>query len=340
MNVTRGKLKEAERVVIYASEGWGKSTLASLFPNPLFIDIEGSTAQLDVARAPHCDSWALLMGTISSLTKDRAGFETLVIDTGDWAERMCSASVCAKGQKEGIEDFGYGKGFVYLAEEWGRFLDALTILSKTGMHIVILAHATTRKFELPEEEGAFDRYEMKLAKGIAPLCKEWATMLLFGAFKTIVEVDDKTKKAKGHGSKRVIRTEHAAAWDAKNRHGLPAEIAIVDKVLPAPLAAIFSSTPATKPTLPSIPSIPQPPAEPVAESSAPDTPPASTAQAKLMAMMEHSGVTYVEVNKVMAALGHWPMGTNINALDEQYITGRLLPAWPKVVTNIMKGRAA
>ena len=50
MNITRGKIAKAQRVVIYGVEGIGKSTLASKFPNPLFIDIEGSTGNMDVAR--------------------------------------------------------------------------------------------------------------------------------------------------------------------------------------------------------------------------------------------------------------------------------------------------
>ena len=38
MNITRGKIKSAQKVVIYGPEGIGKSTFASQFPNPLFIE--------------------------------------------------------------------------------------------------------------------------------------------------------------------------------------------------------------------------------------------------------------------------------------------------------------
>lgn len=50
MNITTGTIKAALKVVIYGQEGVGKSTFASKFPNPVFIDTEGSTKQLDVAR--------------------------------------------------------------------------------------------------------------------------------------------------------------------------------------------------------------------------------------------------------------------------------------------------
>ena len=41
LNIISGKLNRAQKVVIYGSEGIGKSTLAAQFPSPLFIDTEG-----------------------------------------------------------------------------------------------------------------------------------------------------------------------------------------------------------------------------------------------------------------------------------------------------------
>lgn len=52
MQIIRGKQKTALKVVVYGPEGIGKSTFAAQFPNPLFIDIEGGTKHMDVARTP------------------------------------------------------------------------------------------------------------------------------------------------------------------------------------------------------------------------------------------------------------------------------------------------
>ncbi len=57
MQIIRGKIDTAEKVVVYGPEGIGKTTFASKFPNPLFIGTEGSTKQLDVARMPTPQSW-------------------------------------------------------------------------------------------------------------------------------------------------------------------------------------------------------------------------------------------------------------------------------------------
>ena len=50
MKITRGKIASAQKVVIYGPEGIGKSTFAAQFPDPLFIDTEGSTKNMDIAR--------------------------------------------------------------------------------------------------------------------------------------------------------------------------------------------------------------------------------------------------------------------------------------------------
>ena len=69
LTITRGPVRSAMKVVIYGPEGIGKTTLASRFPNPLFIDTEGSTKFLDVARTPPPKSWAQLLDQIAIVKK-------------------------------------------------------------------------------------------------------------------------------------------------------------------------------------------------------------------------------------------------------------------------------
>lgn len=61
MNITRGVIAKAQKSVIYGPEGIGKSTLALEFPDPLFIDTEGSTNNMNVARMDKPTSWSMLM---------------------------------------------------------------------------------------------------------------------------------------------------------------------------------------------------------------------------------------------------------------------------------------
>ena len=225
LNISSGRIEKPQKVVIYGPEGIGKTTFAAQFPDPVFIDTEGSTYHMNVKRTEKPQSWQQLMDQVQQIAQTPGICKTLVLDTADWAEMICTEMVCNKYQKKGIEDFGYGKGYVFLQEEFGRLLNALTEVINAGMNVVMTAHAKMRKFEQPDEMGAYDRWEMKLSKQVAPMVKEWADMVLFANYKTyVVAADDKGKKHKAQGGKRVIFTAHHPCWDAKNRHGLPEEL--------------------------------------------------------------------------------------------------------------------
>ena len=198
MKISSGKVIRPQKVVIYGSEGIGKSTLAAQFPNPLFIDTEGGTAQLDVRRIEKPQSFEELISIVNEVAADPTLCKTLILDTADWAEQLCITGICNKYKKPGIEDFGYGKGYTYLAEEYSRLLGAFDAVISAGMHVVITAHAKMRKFEQPDEMGAYDRWEMKLSKQVAPLLKEWCDLLLFCNYRTfVVTTQNDTKKAQG-----------------------------------------------------------------------------------------------------------------------------------------------
>ena len=218
--ITKGKVETAKKVVIYGPEGIGKSTLASRFPDPVFIDTEGSTKELDVARYPTPTAWADIINCVKDCAAE-APCRTLVIDTADWAEMLCIKYTCAKCNVNGIEDVGYGKGYVYLSEYFGELLKACDKCIEAGINVVFTAHAFMRKFEQPDELGAYDRWEMKLTKKDAPMLKEWADMVLFCNYKTNVITDQNTKSKKATGGSRIMYASHHPCWDAKNRYELP-----------------------------------------------------------------------------------------------------------------------
>lgn len=229
--IQRGTVSRPQRIVIYAPEGLGKSTLASKLDNALFLDFEKGTHHLDVARWPEMPAngaaykeptLAETEAVLKDLIQDNQGFKVLVIDTIDWLEELVIADVCKTHKKAGLEDFGYGKGHVYLAERFGGLLSLIDKCAQK-MDIICLAHSYVRKFEPPDGAGAYDRYSLKLGKQVAPLVAEWCDALLFGNYKTQVkERDDGLKSTyKGVGGKeRILYTNHSAFADAKHRHGL------------------------------------------------------------------------------------------------------------------------
>jgi hypothetical protein len=229
--VRRGKITRPQKAVVYGPEGVGKSTLAGRFPEPVFLDTEGGTDHLDVVRLDSASTWEEISAAVAQLASTQHDFRTLVIDTADWLEKRLIEHLCRKANKDSIEDFGYGKGWVILAEEFARFLNSLDALLARGMHVVFLAHATVRKFEAPDQAGSYDRFELKLSKQVAPLLKEWADVVLFGNYVTKVAEKDNGKMRGVGGKERVLFATHTAAYDAKNRHGLPDKLPFTAEAL-------------------------------------------------------------------------------------------------------------
>jgi hypothetical protein len=223
LKIERGLKAAPVRCVIYGTEGIGKSTLAAQFPNPLILDTEDGTGRIDCARVV-CHDSLTLEGAMLDLIGDPQGFKTVVIDSADWAERQILEHLLKKAGKRSIEDFGFGKGYTMLAEACSRILSLGDQLLAKGVNVVFVAHATIKRTSPPDETDGYDRYELKLTRQTAPLFKEWADLLLFCNYKTkLIEGSDGRKKATG-GKTRLMYAERAAAYDAKNRYGLPAEM--------------------------------------------------------------------------------------------------------------------
>jgi len=119
MELIRGRKPAAAlKVVLYGPEGIGKSTFASMFPAAVFEDTEGSTDHMDVVRTPKARSFTELKQHVQHFIQHPDQLGTYVVDTFDWAERLATEDLLASKQVQGIEDFGFGKGYVYLARTW------------------------------------------------------------------------------------------------------------------------------------------------------------------------------------------------------------------------------
>jgi len=221
MQLEKGAKKTAQKIVVYGAEGIGKTTFCSHFDKPVFVDVEEGSYSYEIVRTVP-DTWEEILDYISQLRHHR-DCHTIIIDTADKAEQLCAEYVCRENGWKSIETPGYGKGYVELAKEYQKILDELSKATECGRNVVMCAHAMMRKFEQPDEMGAYDRWELKLNKKVAPLVKEWSDALLFANFKTIVEQvsSGMTSKAKARGGQqRVFYCTHHACWDAKNRWGL------------------------------------------------------------------------------------------------------------------------
>jgi hypothetical protein len=229
--VQRGPSRQPLRIVLYGVEGIGKSTFAADAPAPIFIGPEDGFGDLEVPRLPAVRRWEDVTNYVELLTNDQHDFRTIVLDTLDHMERLLQDYVCQQEEVPSIEKIPYGKGFSYMADEWGRFVASLDVLrGKRSMHVLALAHAVVKPFKNPEGPD-YDRYILRMNEKAAALWKEWCDVLLFANYDVTVLQDDKTAKkekavlqkgkARSSTARRVIHTTRSAAFDAKNRYDLP-----------------------------------------------------------------------------------------------------------------------
>lgn len=378
LNITRGKIAKAQKVVIYGPEGIGKSTFISRFPGVVFIDTEGSTAHMDVYRTPAPTSWPMLLDmvkVIGAKAVPAGQVKTLAIDTADWAEILCVRDICARRKWDGIEDAGYGKGYTYLEEEFGRLLNLLQQVVDAGCNVVLAAHAQMRKFEQPDEFGAYDRWELKLEKKTGALVKEWADMVLFANYETyVVKGNNPMEKNKAQGGRRVMYTTHHPCWDAKNRHGLrdklPFDFAEIAACVPGAASAAGGDA-VQKQGAAAAPPLPEKDAGAIEEETSPPRPgrdsspdeerqgSAGDPEEKLAELMRQPNVTDAdalpkallnlmameditprEVQHAVAYKGYFPDDTPLGNYPEDFVNGVLIGAWTQVKNIIMTLRAS
>lgn len=223
LEIIKGKTAGAIRGIFSGTEGIGKTTLAAQIPDSLVVDTEDGSKQVDCARALALD-WRAIEYATKELIADSQGFKAVIFDSADWLERALIAWMLKRDAQKSIEAYGYGKGYTMLQEEFSKFLGLVDQLIAKGIHVVFVAHTKTVRVSPPDQTDGYDRYELKLTKQVAPLLKEWSDLYLFANYRIqIVEGTDGRLKAQG-GKERVMYANRCAAWDAKNRFGLPDEM--------------------------------------------------------------------------------------------------------------------
>ena len=230
--IHRGVRHLPPRLLIYGTEGIGKSSTAAGAPSPVFVPTEDGLAQIDCHAFPLATSFEEVVASLTALAGEEHDYQTVVIDTLDWLERLIWQRVCADRNVKNIEDIGYQKGYVFALDCWRRITDGLDKLrNDRGMCVVLLAHCKIEKFEDPESP-AYDRYSPRLHKHANALVTEWADAVLFATRKIVTRTEDqgfgqKRTIASGNtrdGGERVLRCVGSPACVAKNRYSLPAEL--------------------------------------------------------------------------------------------------------------------
>jgi hypothetical protein len=221
-------------VLIHGTEGIGKSSFAAGAPRPVFLQTEDGLDGIACDKFPLAASYDQVAATLTVLRTEPHDFETLVIDSVDWLERLIWDAVCRKSGAENIEkaDGGYGRGYIAAMNYWRDVVDGLNDLrNRRNMAVVLIAHSKVERFEDPENPP-YDRYSPRLHKHAAALLCEWCDAVLFASRKLRTQTDDSgfgRKRTVAHaigkeGGERVLRCVGGPSCIAKNRYGIVEEL--------------------------------------------------------------------------------------------------------------------
>lgn len=242
MKIIKGKQKAPWKICLYGVQGIGKTTIASLAPKPLMIDLENGLTRIDADKTP-------LITEYSNVDLEKPGlrqaihyaitaeYETVVFDTVDGIERILTAEILKDDGtgKTDLADFGYGRGYEALERRWSDFFDGCDELVALGLNILFVAHDKVEKVESPTSDN-YDRYGLRLNKRTAPIVLDRCDAVLFARYETFLKgkgeksfTGIEKKRAVGTG-RRVLECCERPAWLAKNRFGMPDQVSFDNEI--------------------------------------------------------------------------------------------------------------
>ena len=210
--ITSGRIAAPQRVVLYGPGGIGKMSLAALARNPIFLDLEEGSRELDVQRVEGVESFSQLLEVLRSEILD--GYDTIVIDSATKAEEFAVAHTLKtvpheKGHHvDSIEGYGFGKGFTHVYETFLLLLQELDAQIRRGRNVILVSHDCDENVPNPHGDD-WIRYEPHLQRpksgkaSIRNRVVQWADHVLFLAYDVVA--DD--GKAQGGGTRTIYPAE-------------------------------------------------------------------------------------------------------------------------------------
>jgi len=213
-------------VTLFGEGGMGKTTLAAMFPKPVFIRTEDGTASLqgneNVSLFPLATSSKDVMDAIEALATQDHDFKTLVIDSITQLATIIESEIVAEDPKaKSINQAGggYGAGYSTAADRHRIIRDwAGALAYEKGMNVVFIGHADTETMDLPDMD-AYTRYSVRMHKKSVPHYTDNVDAVCMIRLKTFTRGDGDKKRAISNGEREIICFPQAASV-TKNRFNL------------------------------------------------------------------------------------------------------------------------
>ena len=160
---------------LFGEGGMGKTTLAAMFPKPVFIRTEDGTASLtgndNVSLFPLATSTQDVLDAIEALATDKHEHKTLVIDSITQLATLIESEIVAadpKAKSINQAGGGFGAGYSTAAEKHRQIREwAGSLAYERDMNVIFIGHADTETLDLPDMD-TFARYTVRMHKKCIP----------------------------------------------------------------------------------------------------------------------------------------------------------------------------
>lgn len=210
----------------FGEGGMGKSTLAAMFPKPVFIRTEDGTASLagndEVMLFPLVSSSQEVLDQIEALATQDHDFKTVVIDSITQLATLIEHEIVAadpKAKSINQAGGGYGAGYNTAAEKHRQVREwAGALAYERGMNVIFIGHADTETLDLPDFDP-FARYTVRMHKKSLPHYTDNVDLVGLIRLKTYVRGDGDKKRAISTGDREIICFPQASSV-TKNRFNI------------------------------------------------------------------------------------------------------------------------
>ena len=240
-------------ITLVGTPGVGKTTLAALFPNPVFIQAEEITGVFDDwddEKKP--DSFPVLkradakrktstkddlLSQLRALITEEHNYKTLVIDSITSLHSMFEHEVC---ENYGVDNVGsaaggYNKGYIVVSEMHAEIINACKYLRKEkGMSIIYLAHAGVKKMKNRPDADEYTVYTLDMHDASVSGYVNLSDAVIYIRNEEFVKGTETDKKGQVTKFGKVVQTGQRVLItsgdgrigyvNAKNRYNLEPEI--------------------------------------------------------------------------------------------------------------------
>jgi AAA domain len=223
--------KEGKIIVDYSAPGVGKTSKWCQASNAVLVEIKDNSAsalkEIGSIRADlpviSTTGWNDSLDILKSLVNDEHPYKNIVIDGLSGLDEYCNEITIAEdcgGDSDKFLAFGRGEGLASI--KWMELVQILRDLKSKGFWVYLLAHQQVVTINDPSGSN-YVKYSPAVGKGKLAQTMKYSDAIFFSTF--IVATKDVNKESgKGKavgGERRVMYCTPGAAWEAKNRLGIP-----------------------------------------------------------------------------------------------------------------------